>query len=99
MADLTFRYRPECSVAGCARPPVARIAAWWSYGPLRERKNYGLACAEHRDPLLALARGRRASLVVGDGEQVGPVEVIPLAAADRDAGRTEDRPPGMDPTA
>ena len=78
LLDLTLSSRPACSMPGCDRPPVARLVASWSYGPLRERKNYGLACPDHRDALLALARDRRRSLLLGDDEQVGPVEAIPL---------------------
>lgn len=76
--DLTFSYAPACAAAGCDRPPTCKIAAFWSYGPLRERKNYGLACDHHRDILLALARVRRQALALGDDERVGPVELIPL---------------------
>ncbi len=47
---------PPARQPGCDRPPTCKIAASWSYGPLRERKNYGLACDHHRDALLALAR-------------------------------------------
>ncbi len=79
--ELGFHYAPACSMAGCDRPPVVKIAAFWSYGPLREFKNYGLACEEHREPLLALALVRRKALAVGDDEQVGPVESVPLRAA------------------
>ena len=82
MSDPTFQYRPACSMPGCDRIPVAKIAAAWSYGPLRERKNYGLACASHRDALLDRARDRRRALAVGDDEQVGPVEAIPWSGAD-----------------
>lgn len=95
VAEPTFHYRPGCAAPGCARPPAVQLAASWSYGPLRERKNYGLACAEHREALLERARARRRALAVGDGEQVGPVEAIPLPGA----GRRDDRSPGMDPTA
>ena len=80
MTDLTFAYRPACSMPGCDRAAVAKLVASWSYGPLRERKNYGLACPDHREALLALARERRRGLLLGDDEQVGPVEAIPLGA-------------------
>ena len=76
--DLTFTYQPACALPDCAEPPVSKIAASWSYGPLREHKNYGLACATHRDALLARACERRRGLLVSADEQVGPVEVIPL---------------------
>ncbi len=57
---------------------VSGIAAPWSDGPLREWKNYGLACESHRDALVARATSRRESLAVRDDEQVGPVEVFEL---------------------
>ena len=80
--DWAFHYAPACSMADCDRSPVAKIAASWSYGPLRELKNYALACEAHREPLLALARVRREALAVGDDEQVGPVEAVPLRGAE-----------------
>ena len=80
--DWEFHYAPACSIAGCRCPPVAKIAASWSYGPLRELKNYALACEAHREPLLTLARVRRDALAVGDDEQVGPVEAVPLPGAE-----------------
>ncbi len=83
MDEANFRYTVPCSSTDCGRPPRFKIAAPWSYGPLRELKNYGLACDEHRDALVALARSRRGALAVGDDEVVGPVEVFPLAAAAR----------------
>ncbi len=82
MDDLPFRYAATCHAAGCAFPPCCKIAAPWSHGPLRELKNYGLACEGHRDQLLALARSRREALAVGDDEAVGPVATFPLGRAD-----------------
>lgn len=79
--DEPFFYRPACSVPGCDLPPVVKIAAAWSNGPLAELKNYGLACDQHREPLLAMARQRRHALAVSDDEQVGPVEAVPLRDA------------------
>lgn len=87
--DLSFHYAPACSMSGCDRPPVVKVASFWSYGPLREFKCYGLACEEHRESLLSLAQIRRNKLAVGDDEQVGPVEAILLryTGADSAVGR------------
>lgn len=84
MDETDFRYATACSDPGCSRPPRYKIAAPWSYGPLRELKNYGLACEEHRDPLLGRARRRREELAVGDDETVGSVEVFALRPGHRD---------------
>ncbi len=77
MDETTFRYAAACSSPGCLEAPMYVIAAPWSHGPLRELKNYGLACDRHRDDLLVRAAGRREALLVRDDEQVGPVEVFP----------------------
>ena len=82
MDEVTFRYSVPCSWPGCPEAPRHKVAAPWSHGPLRELKNYGLACDGHRGPLLALAREHRDVLAVRDDEQVGPVEVFPFARAD-----------------
>ncbi len=83
--DWVFAYEPACSEPGCNRAPTVKIASFWSHGPLREFKNYGLACDEHRDRLLARARVRRAALAVSDDEQIGPAEAIPLTPRDEPA--------------
>ena len=85
--DLTFFYVPVCSESGCERTPTFKIAAFWSYGPLQERKSYGLACDRHREALLRGAQLRRRALAVGDDEQVGPVEAIPLTILEAVPGR------------
>lgn len=79
--DPGFTYAPSCAMPDCDRPPVCKLMATWAFGPMSERKNYGLACDAHRDELLARARDRRRALVVGDDERVGPVEAIPLGPA------------------
>ncbi len=84
MDQTTLKYRAACSSTGCTRPPRYKIAAPWSYGPLRELKNYGLTCAEHCESLLARARASRENLAVGDDEVVGPVELFALAPGHRD---------------
>ena len=78
MDEPTFHYSITCSAPGCSVAPRYKIAAPWSDGPLRELKNYGLACKEHRDSLLNRALTSRERLAVRDDEQIGPVEVIDL---------------------
>jgi hypothetical protein len=78
MDETTFHYSIACSSPGCPEIPRYRIAAPWSDGPLREWKNYGLACESHRQALLARALAHRESLAMREDEQVGPVEVIEL---------------------
>jgi hypothetical protein len=84
MDEKTFRYATACTFPGCRDAPRYKVAAAWSYGPLRELKNYGLACERHRDCLLDRARQHRESLAVGDDETVGPVEVHEVTAGHRD---------------
>jgi hypothetical protein len=79
MDETTFHYTISCSSPGCSESPRYKIAAPWSDGPLRELKNYGLACEQHREALLARALTHRESLAVRDDEQVGPVEVFELS--------------------
>jgi len=78
MDEPTFHYSIACSSPGCSEAPRYKIAAAWSDGPLRELKNYGLACERHRESLLARALGQRERLAVRDDEQIGPVEVFEL---------------------
>jgi hypothetical protein len=78
MDESTFRYAISCSSPGCSEPPRYRIVAPWSDGPLRELKNYGLACEHHRRSLLERALANRERLATRDDEQVGPVEVVEL---------------------
>ena len=79
-----FRYRAVCSVAGCTATAGFKIAAPWSDGTSRELKNYGLACAAHREEELARARDRHRSLRRSEGETVGPVELYVLRPDCRD---------------
>jgi hypothetical protein len=83
MDETIFRYATACTFPGCPSPPRYKVAASWSYGPLRELKNYGLACPEHLDLLLDRARQHRESLAVGDDETVGPVEIYELTTGHR----------------
>jgi hypothetical protein len=84
MDEKIFHYATSCSFPGCPNPPRYKVAASWSYGPLRELKNYGMACEQHRDCLLDRARRNRESLAVGDDETVGPVEIFELTAGHRE---------------
>lgn len=86
MDESTFRYATACHCAGCPDPPRFQVAAPWSYGPLRELKNYGLACERHREAVLDRARQHREALKVSDDETVGPVEVYEFAPGHRDSG-------------
>ena len=83
MDEAIFRYATTCSFPCCPNPPRYKVAASWSYGPLRELKNYGLACEQHRDFLMDRARRNRESLAVGDDETVGPVEIYELTTGHR----------------
>ena len=78
MEHSPVRYAAACQAEGCPRPPCCKIAAPWSHGPIRELKNYGLACEVHRDDLLEQARKRRETLAVGEDEALGPVAAFPL---------------------
>jgi hypothetical protein len=81
MDEKIFRHATTCSYPCCPNPPRYKVAASWSYGPLRELKNYGLACEQHRDVLLDRARQNRERLAVGDDETVGPVEIHDLTTS------------------
>ncbi len=78
MDEPTFHYSKTCSTPGCTAPPRYKVAAPWSDGPLRELKNYGLACEGHCEALLARARAQHEVVAMRDDEQVGPVQVIEL---------------------
>ena len=84
MDEITFHYTASCSFSACTETPRYKIAAPWSHGPLRELKNYGLACDRHREALLTRARKHREGLAVGDEEAVGPVAVFSLIPGHRD---------------
>jgi hypothetical protein len=83
--EKPFRYRPLCSAPECQAPAVYKIAATWSDTSSRELKNYGLACAAHRDSQLETARRHHAALRLSPDETVGPVELFLLRAGCRDA--------------
>jgi hypothetical protein len=85
MDEPTFRYTTTCSTPGCIEPPRYKIAAPWSDGPLRELRNYGLACDSHRETLLVRARAQHERVAMRDDEQVGPVQVFELPRPSPDA--------------
>jgi hypothetical protein len=78
MDEPTFHYTRTCSTPGCIDPPRYKIGAAWSDGPLRELKNYGLACENHLQALLDRARTQYERVAMRDDEQVGPVQVFEL---------------------
>jgi hypothetical protein len=79
MDETTFHYTKTCSTPGCSEPPRYKIAAPWSDGPLRELKNYGLACEQHVETLLTRARSQHERVAMRDDEQVGQVQVFELS--------------------
>jgi hypothetical protein len=83
--ELPFHYRPGCSANGCRNPAVYKIAATWRDGSSGELKNYGLACEQHRDQELAVARRHHEGLRLAEAETVGPVELYGLRSGCRDA--------------
>lgn len=83
-----FRYLPCCTAGDCSQPAQYKVAATWSDGTSFELKNYGLACAAHRDSQLAQARRRHEHLRLAQGETVGPVELYLLREGCRDTELT-----------
>ncbi len=88
MDPMPFKYQPKCSVPGCGRPGVFKVAAPWSYGSINELKNYGVSCEEHRDALFTRATAENAGLAAVDGEKFGPVGVYQILLGVRDADLT-----------
>jgi hypothetical protein len=84
METKAFQYKPACTASNCDKPALYKIAAVWSNGTSRELKNYGLACADHRDSQLALAQLHRQGLRLAEGESVGPVGLYQLIEGKRD---------------
>jgi hypothetical protein len=82
---MLFHYRPGCTASGCRKPAVYKIAATWSDGSSGELKNYGLACEQHRDQELVVARRHHQGLKLAEDETVGPVELYVLRSGCRDA--------------
>jgi hypothetical protein len=91
--DGPFHYWPRCSAVACREPAIYKIAAVWSDGSSRELKNYGLACALHRDLELARARRRHQGLARPDEESLGLIELYLLRPGCRDAELTPIREP------
>lgn len=81
---IRFQYLPRCSERACERPAEFKIGAPWMDATHQELKHYGLACKEHREPLLTRARAHRDRLVVIEGEAVGPVALYQFAPGLRD---------------
>lgn len=68
------------------RPPGAfKIAASWSYGTVKELKNYGICCEEHRDTLFKRAAANHEAFHAAEGEVVGPLATYRLVPGARDA--------------
>ncbi len=88
MDSPPFTYQPVCSVPGCERPAIFKVAAVWSDGTSRELKHYGLACEAHRDEQLARAQASRRKLKLAEGETVGEVGLYQLLPGVRDAELT-----------
>ena len=80
----TFEYQPRCSVPGCGRPAVYKVAAPWTFGSFAELKNYGTCCADHRDTLFERARAMHAQCRAAAGETIGPVGVYQILPGLRD---------------
>jgi hypothetical protein len=92
MAPEGFRYLPRCSATNCGKAAIYKVAAPWSNGTSHELKNYGLACEDHRDSLLARAQLHSQGLTLADGETLGAVGLYRLEPGKRDVqlGRLPD---------
>jgi hypothetical protein len=97
--ERPFHYRPGCSAPRCREPALYKIAATWSDGSSRELKNYGLACEQHRDQELALARRHHQRLRLAEDESVGSVELYLLRPGCRDAALVPIPTAAQDPHA
>jgi hypothetical protein len=85
MENDSFQFQPRCSTHGCGSPARYKVAAPWNDAKNHELKNYGLACQEHRDELLARAREKRAGIHTAEGETIGAVGLYELIPGRRDA--------------
>jgi hypothetical protein len=65
-----------------------KVAAPWSNGTSHELKNYGLACDDHRNSMLARAQLHRQGLLLAEGETLGSVGLYRLAPGKLDAELT-----------
>jgi hypothetical protein len=83
-SEKPFHYRPGCSANQCPKPAVYKIAATWSDGSSGELKNYGLACEQHREEQLSVARRHHQGLRLAEAETVGPVQLYLLRPGCRD---------------
>ncbi len=84
MEKISFHYQPICSAPGCQEAAVYKVAAPWSNGLSHELKNYGLACADHRESQLLIAQQHRELLKVAEEETVGSVQLYQLVPGRRD---------------
>jgi hypothetical protein len=87
MDEPTFNYSAKCFSPGCPAAPRYKIAATWTSGALRELKNYGLACDDHREAIFERGRLHRRGLLLADDEVVGPVAIFSLEPGQRDGDR------------
>ena len=85
MDQPPFHYQPRCSITGCGKHGLYKVAAPWTYGNIRELKNYGLCCEEHREGLFARAKEQAAAIHPSEGETVGPVGLYRILPGVRDA--------------
>ena len=88
MDHSPFLHQPKCSAAGCDRHALYKVASPWTYGDIRELKNYGLCCEAHRDELFSQAKARAERSRPSEGETVGPVGVYQILPGVRDADLT-----------
>jgi hypothetical protein len=84
MQTKPFHYQPTCSSPRCGKPALFKIAAPWSNGTSRELKSYGLACEDHRDSQLALAKIHGKGITLAEGETLGDVGLYRLDLGRRD---------------
>jgi hypothetical protein len=88
MDQPPFHYQPRCSKVGCGKHGVFKVASPWTYGNIRELKNYGVCCEEHRDPLFERAKAQAPLVHLSEGETVGAVGVYQILPGVRDAELT-----------
>ena len=85
MPSEMYSYQPKCSVVGCERPAVYKIATAWSLGNFSELKNYGLCCEEHRQELHTRALSKHKEVRPAKEEAFGDVKIYRFVRGGRDA--------------
>ena len=85
MDQLPFRYQPRCSTVGCGKQVKFKVASPWTYGNIRELKNYGVCCEAHKDKLFDRSQARARDILLSEGETAGTVGVYPILPGVRDA--------------